>query len=85
MVGKCISDDAICREAAKQEIIRRLYHARCQERKGHGNENELTKLEMLMQRMGLSDENRPVTAAAGCARSRPARLRRLCSWMMGAS
>ena len=64
MVGKCISDDAICREAAKQEIIRRLYHARCQERKGHGNENELTKLEMLMQRMGLSDENRPVTAAA---------------------
>ncbi len=64
MVGKCISDDAVCREAAKQEIIRRLYHARCQERKGHGNENELTKLEMLMQRMGLSDENRPVTAAA---------------------
>mgnify|MGYP000824086976 CR=1 FL=1 len=63
-MGKCISDDAICREAAKQEIIRRLYHARCQERKGHGNENELTKLEMLMQRMGLSDENRPVTAAA---------------------
>ena len=64
MVGKCISDDAVCREAAKQEIIRRLYHARCQERKGHGNENELTKLEMLMQRMGLSDENRPVMAAA---------------------
>ena len=64
MVGNCISDDAVCREAAKQEIIRRLYHARCQERQGHGNENELNKLEILVRRLGLSDDDRPVISAS---------------------
>jgi len=64
MVGNCITDNDVCCEAAKQEIIRRLYHARCQERQGHGNESELNKLEMLMRRLGLSDEDRPVIAAA---------------------
>ena len=64
MVGNCIVDDEVCREAAKQEIIRRLYKARCDDRQGHGNETELNKLEMLMRRLGLSDENRPVIAMA---------------------
>ena len=64
MVGNCIIDDAVCQEAAKQEIIRRLYNARCLERKGHGNPNELSKLEILMQQMRLSDDDRPVIAAA---------------------
>ena len=64
MVGNCISDDEVCCEAAKQEIIRRLYHARCQERQGHGNEAELNKLEILVRRLGLSDDDRPVIAAS---------------------
>ena len=64
MVGSCIVDDEVCREAAKQEIIRRLYHARCQERQGHGNETELNKLELLMRSLSLNDEDRPVIAAA---------------------
>ena len=29
MVGNCIIDDEVCREASKQEIIRRYYHAMC--------------------------------------------------------
>ena len=64
MVGNCIVDDEVCREAAKQEIIRRLYNARCQERQGHGNDNELSKLEILMRRLNLNDDDRPVIAAA---------------------
>ena len=64
MVGNCIVDDEVCREAAKQEIIRRLYHARCQERQGHGNETEINKLELLMRSLALSDEDLPVIAAA---------------------
>ncbi|MBR6300954.1 MAG: DUF1846 domain-containing protein [Clostridia bacterium] len=64
MISKCIVDDAVCSEAAKQEIIRRLYNARCQERQGHGNEGELNKLEILVRRMGLSDADRPVMDAA---------------------
>ena len=64
MAGNCIVDDQVCRDAAMQEIIRRLYTAQCQERQGHCNENELNKLRMLMQSMDLSDANRPVIAAA---------------------
>ena len=64
MVGNCITDDEVCCNAAKQEIIRRYYNAKCQERKGSGNENELNKLTYLMQRLKLSDADRPVIAAA---------------------
>ena len=64
MVGNCIIDDEVCCNAAKQEIIRRFYNAKCQERKGIGNENELNKLNYLMQRLKLSDADRPVIAAA---------------------
>ncbi|MGN1369833.1 MAG: DUF1846 domain-containing protein [Aristaeellaceae bacterium] len=64
MVGNCISDDAVCREAAHQEIIRRYYAARCALRKGSGTEAEVEKLEMLLQKCGLSDDDRPVIAAA---------------------
>ncbi|MBE5782099.1 MAG: DUF1846 domain-containing protein [Clostridiales bacterium] len=64
MVGNCIIDDEVCREAAKQEIIRRYYAARCTLRQGHGSEAEVEKLLMMLQKMGLSDDNRPVIAAA---------------------
>ena len=64
MVGNCIVDDDVCREAAHQEIIRRYYSARCALRKGSGTEGEVEKLEMLLQKSGLSDDDRPVIAAA---------------------
>jgi len=64
MVGNCISDDDVCREAAHQEIIRRYYNARCALRKGSGTAGEVDKLEMLLQKCGLTDDNRPVIAAA---------------------
>jgi len=64
MVGNCIVDDEVCCNAAKQEIIRRFYNAKCMERKGIGNENELNKLRYLMQRLKLSDHDRPVIEAA---------------------
>ncbi|MBQ2953109.1 MAG: DUF1846 domain-containing protein [Clostridia bacterium] len=64
MVGNCIVDDEVCREAAHQEIIRRYYSARCALRQGHGDSAEVEKLEMLLQKSGLSDDNRPVIAAA---------------------
>ena len=64
MVGNCIIDDDVCREAAHQEIIRRYYAARCNLRKGQGEQTEVDKLELLLQKSGLSDDNRPVIAAA---------------------
>lgn len=64
MAGNCISDDEACREAAKQEIIRRYYSAACAQRQGMAGDNELYKLELLMKRCGCSAADRPVVAAA---------------------
>ena len=64
MVGNCIIDDEACRDAAKQEVIRRYYASRCSQRQGHAEQTEVDKLELLLQKMNLSDENRPVIAAA---------------------
>ena len=64
MVGNCITDDAVCQAAALQEIIRRYYAARCAVKQGHASGAEVAKLELLMQKMSLSDEDRPVIGAA---------------------
>ena len=64
MVGNCIIDDDVCRQAAHQEIIRRYYAARCNLRKGQGEQSEVDKLELLLQKSGITDEDRPVLAAA---------------------
>ena len=64
MVGNCIIDDQVCRDAAHQEIIRRYYAALCAVRQGHAEQSEVNKLELLLQKSGLSDDDRPVIAAA---------------------
>jgi len=64
MVGNCIVDDEVCRAAARKEIIRRYYASQCALRKGAATEEEVEKLQFLLQKMGLSDEDRPVIAAA---------------------
>lgn len=64
MVAEGIVDEAVCAEAAKQEIIRRLYAALCEQRRGHTGEEEVAKLRLIMQQLELSDDDRPVLAAA---------------------
>lgn len=64
MVGLCISDDDVCREAAKQEIIRRYYNALCAIRQGKGSANAQYKLELLMKRCNTATSDRKVVAAA---------------------
>ena len=64
MAGNCIIDGAVCRQAASQEIIRRYYAARCLVRQGHAEISEVEKLELLLQKMNLSDDDRPVVGAA---------------------
>ncbi len=64
MVGFCISDDAACVEASKQEIIRRWYAAAVSARKGLSDQNEVRKIELLMNSLGISAADRPVVAAA---------------------
>lgn len=64
MAGKCIIDDEACRDAAKQEIIRRYYAAACAQRQGMGEASEVYRLELLMNRLDISPANRPVVAAS---------------------
>ncbi|MBQ7895814.1 MAG: DUF1846 domain-containing protein [Oscillospiraceae bacterium] len=64
MVGDCIIDDEACRDASKQEIIRRYYSASCSVRQGFSDPKEVQKIELMMNSLGLSSENRPVVAAA---------------------
>ena len=63
MVGNCIIDDAVCCEAARQEIIRRYYSALCEKRKGSAGDGPIRKIELLMEKAGISTSIRPVVAA----------------------
>ena len=47
MVGFCISDDQVCCDASKDEIIRRYYDATNKFANGADNESEVQKIQML--------------------------------------
>ena len=64
MIANCIIDDEACRAASKQEIIRRYYAAACSVRQGLSDPSELQKIELMMNSLQLSAEDRPVVAAA---------------------
>ena len=64
MVGFCISNDEACREASKQEIIRRYYSALNRLADGAGNENEVNKIALLFKQAGISTDDRRCTVAA---------------------
>ena len=64
MVGNCIVDDAAAREASCQEILRRYYVALCDEKQGKTGHAEVMKLELLMKKAGISQEQRTVVAPA---------------------
>ena len=64
MVGFCITDDAVCRAAAQQEIIRRYFKAQVEEaRAGLGTEQS-ERAAVIMAKAGIKVEDRPVVAPA---------------------
>ena len=64
MAGNCIvDDDAVC-EAAREEIIRRYYVALCGRKKGKTSDDEIYKLELLMNQAGVTTADRKCVAAA---------------------
>ena len=62
--GFAITDDEVCREAAKQEIVRRYLIAECSYRKGTIEASTLERCKLLMEEVGASRYDRPVVAAA---------------------
>lgn len=64
MAGKCICDDAVCREASCQEIIRRYYDSLRRRLVGSCSDEEVYKVEMLMNQADINVHDRAVVDAA---------------------
>ncbi len=64
MAGNCIVDDEACREAGRQEIIRRWYKSMNRLVEGDAKKSEVTKIEFLMKQAGVTSNDRPVVHAA---------------------
>ena len=76
MVGFCISDDEVCREASKNEIVLRYFQALNKLAQGDGNEAEVDKIELLFKQAGIDTSYRKPIAVA---RERAERSGRPCS------
>lgn len=64
MAGNCIFDDEAVSNAAKQEIIRRYYTALCEQRKGQDTTKEIEKIQLLMNKVSVTEKDRPVVTLA---------------------
>ncbi|MFV0242248.1 MAG: DUF1846 domain-containing protein [Lacrimispora sphenoides] len=64
MVGFCMVDDEVCREASMQEIIRRYYQALSRLARDMGSKDEVYKIELLMKQAKITADMRKVVNAA---------------------
>lgn len=64
MAGYAMSDDAACRAASRQEIIRRYYKALVDERREERDPVLSERVAMVMSKAGVSTEDRRVVAPA---------------------
>ena len=64
MIGFCLSDEEACCEAAKNEIIRRYYYALCTLATKGNNENEVSKIALIMKQAKITTDDRKTTVAA---------------------
>lgn len=64
MLGFFITDDAVCQEASKQEIIRRYFKTMCDYKEGLVEEDATQRIQLLMKELKLSPEDRCVVRFA---------------------
>ncbi|WP_080792042.1 DUF1846 domain-containing protein [Corynebacterium pacaense] len=64
MVGYAISDDQVCREAARQEIVRRYLKALVDERRDDLDDTVSSRIALVMSKAGCSVEDRVVVGSA---------------------
>ncbi len=65
--GFAITDDAVVREAARQEIIRRFFRYQCEYRMGLVDHDAVERVELLLDETGIKPEERAVVTAARSA------------------
>lgn len=64
MIGFCMSDEEVCCEAARHEIIRRYYNALNHLAVNGDNESEVNKIALVMKKAQITTEYRKATIAA---------------------
>ncbi|BAU97352.1 hypothetical protein N24_3090 [Corynebacterium suranareeae] len=64
MVGHAIIDDAVCQEAARQEIVRRYFKALVDERREESDDTISARIAIVMSKAGCTVEDRKVVARA---------------------
>ncbi len=64
MAGNCIIDDEAVRKASCDEIVRRYYTTLCEHKKGKASEEEVYKIELLMKKAGVTEQDRNVVSPA---------------------
>ena len=64
MLGFCMSDEDVCCNAARDEIVRRYYDALCNLAKKGDNENEVNKISLILKQAKLTTDYRKTTVAA---------------------
>lgn len=64
MAGFCITDDAVCRDASKQEIIRRYFKALVEEARNGLDSTQSERAAVVMAKAGIKSTDRPVVLPA---------------------
>lgn len=64
MIGFCMSDEDVCCDAAREEVVRRYYNALCNLATKGNNENEVNKIALIMKQAKLTTDFRRVSVAA---------------------
>lgn len=64
MIGFCMKDEDVCCNAAREEIIRRYYYALCNLAVKGNDENEVSKIALIMKQAKLTTDYRRTTVAA---------------------
>ncbi|MEJ5919693.1 DUF1846 domain-containing protein [Corynebacterium sp. H78] len=64
MAGYCISDDDVCKEASRQEIIRRYYKALVEEHRDELDDTVSSRIAMVMTKAGTKAQHRRVVKPA---------------------
>ena len=64
MIKECITNEKIIEDAAKMEIIRRYYQALCDLKMKKGTEKAVSRIEVLLNELDLSKEDRKVAGVA---------------------
>ncbi|MGX4761482.1 DUF1846 domain-containing protein [Corynebacterium minutissimum] len=64
MVGFCITDDEVCREASRQEIIRRYFKTLVEEARNGLDNTQSERAAVIMAKAGIKATDRPVVEPA---------------------